>query len=490
MLRFPRRTIKISSAKYVRRSVSILHTILSHGGKTAVTDADGSSYSYAQLNNSSVALAREIQRKYGPNISVVANYNKPGSNYVITTLAAWHLGAAVMPMCTAHTTAELQYFVKDSLSNVIVTSSGGIANQVSGFNTPVYEINNEIWTTKAPDQKEGDLLVMPTSTDPHSASNWDRLAAPALILYTSGTTGQPKGVVHTFRGLGAMVQSLVRAWEYSSHDRILHFLPLHHLHGVLNKLLCTLYVGGHVEFMKSSNAMEIWRRFSLEGKCFLLDQEQKREQGATGKSVSNYQPVSLLMAVPTIYSKLLEAAELIREQSISGGGSPREENSDCKMLTAEDLDLALLAINNLRLTVSGSAAMPPPLMKRWHQFTGGKGDLLLERFGMTEIGMGLSNLYRGERVPGSVGFPLPGVSARLVDDDESEVVNDPERPGELRIKGDMVFREYLGRPEATVESFDAQGWFKTGDIARRDVQGRYFILGRNSMDIIKVSFCG
>jgi malonyl-CoA/methylmalonyl-CoA synthetase len=443
-------------------SMSVLNKILSHRGDSiAVTNSNGSSYSYAQINKSSRALAHDIRRVYGPKISTLANFNSPGSNYVIAMLAAWHLGAAIVPLCTSHTATELKYFVEDSRSDVIISTSD-FRGKLDSLDVPVHEIQESVWV--APEETASAVDLSGRSSD----------ASPALILYTSGTTGQPKGVVHTFGGLSAMVSSLVGAWEYSAQDRILHFLPLHHLHGVLNKLLCTLHAGGHVEFLKSASAAAIWRRLHIEG---VRLQQQRR--GELADCHAQQQPVSLLMAVPTIYSKLLEAADLIRQQ---GKGAPTVEG----MLSPEELDVALLAVNNLRLAVSGSAAMPPPLMERWHLLAGGEGDLLLERFGMTEIGMGLSNLCRGERVPGSVGVPLPGVTARLVDEGGGEIVGEPERSGELRIKGAMVFREYLGRKEATAESFDADGWFKTGDIARRDEAGRYYILGRNSMDIIKV----
>lgn len=443
------------------RSFSVLGTVLSHGSKTAVTDISGISHSYEQLNKYSKALALDLQRSHGPGISVIANFNSPGSNYIITTLAAWHLGAAIVPLCTSHTAAELQYFVEDSSSNVIVSTSD-ISGKLSGINVPVYEIQDRVGVPSSWDDEVSPAGCGSASDD-----------AAALILYTSGTTGRPKGAVHTVAGVLAMVESLVSAWEYSGEDRILHFLPLHHLHGVLNKLLCMLYAGGHVEFMQSASAMSVWRRLYVEG-CRLQSDPLVCNDDQNGN------PVSLLMAVPTIYSKLLEAADLIRHPGASAaiGGD---------LLTTQELDVALTAVNNLRLVVSGSAAMPPPLMERWHYLAGGKGNLILERFGMTEIGMGLSNLYKGERVPGSVGFPLPGVSARLVDEEEREV-HEPDCSGELRVKGAMVFREYLNKPEATVESFDSHGWFKTGDIARRDATGRYYILGRNSMDIIKVGW--
>jgi len=159
-------------------------------------------------------------------------------------------------------------------------------------------------------------------------------------------------------------------------------------------------------------------------------------------------PLTLFMAVPTIYSKLIKEYE---------GMVPEEQKKATKSL------------EKLRLMVSGSAALPVPILEGWKAIS---GHTLLERYGMTEIGMALSNPLKGERIPGTVGFPLPGVQARLVD-------------GELRIKGPQVFQEYLNKPEATKASFDEEGWFKTGDTAEVDNHGRYTILGRSSVDIIK-----
>jgi malonyl-CoA/methylmalonyl-CoA synthetase len=136
-------------------------------------------------------------------------------------------------------------------------------------------------------------------------------------------------------------------------------------------------------------------------------------------------------------------------------------------------------VGRLRLMVSGSAALPVPVLERWRELS---GHTLLERYGMTEIGMGLSNPYRGERIPGSVGMPLPGVEVRLIGDDGSEVFGD--EPGEIQVKGPTVFLEYWDRPEDTDSAFTSDGWFRTGDTGGVE-QGRYRILGRSSVDILK-----
>jgi malonyl-CoA/methylmalonyl-CoA synthetase len=168
-------------------------------------------------------------------------------------------------------------------------------------------------------------------------------------------------------------------------------------------------------------------------------------------------PLTLFMAVPTIYRRLIAAWE-------QAAPADRERMS--------------AACGSLRLMVSGSAALPVSVLERWEEMT---GHVLLERYGMTEIGMGLSNSLLGERFPGSVGFPLPGVQTRVVDEEMTDVA--PGTPGELLIRGLNVFKEYWRRPEETAASF-SDGWFRTGDVVVVE-NGRFRIMGRRSVDIIK-----
>ncbi len=285
-----------------------------------------------------------------------------------------------------------------------------------------------------------------------------------MILYTSGTTRRPKGVLHTHRSLRAQVESQVEAWAWRPDDRILHVLPLHHTHGIVNALLCALWSGAACEMLPGFDAREVWDRFAT---------------GAAG----GRPPVTLFMAVPTIYVKLIAAWE----------AAPEEQRAAWSA-----------GAGSLRLMVSGSAALPERTFRRWREITGHD---LLERYGMTEIGMALSNPLDGERRPGTVGRPLPGVRLRLVDESGETLAHDegppagdgaeagpgpeasrrdPPRdagPGEIRVRGPTLFREYWGRPEATAAAFE-EGWFRTGDVAT--IEGGYWrILGRSSTDIIK-----
>jgi malonyl-CoA/methylmalonyl-CoA synthetase len=253
-----------------------------------------------------------------------------------------------------------------------------------------------------------------------------------MILYTSGTTSRPKGVVTTHDNIVAQITTLVDAWQWSAADRILLCLPLHHIHGIVNVVSCALWSGATCEMLPRFDANIVWERIASDS-------------------------LTLFMAVPTVYTKLIaawESASLLRQTLLSR------------------------ACARLRLMVSGSAALPVGTLNRWKEIS---GHTLLERYGMTEIGMALSNPLEGERVPGSVGAPLPGVEVQLVD--ERGVAVAPGMPGEIEIRGPSVFPEYWGKPEATRLSFRS-GWFRTGDMAVCE-HGRYRILGRMSIDIIK-----
>lgn len=254
----------------------------------------------------------------------------------------------------------------------------------------------------------------------------------ALVFYTSGTTARPKGAVLTHANVAAQAASLVEAWRWSSDDVVLGVLPLHHVHGVINVLTCALWSGACCELAPKFDADAVWERLLAGG-------------------------VTLFMAVPTVYARLIAAWD---------AAPPGRQAA----MTA--------AARGLRLMVSGSAALPAGVLERWRTIT---GHTLLERYGMTEIGMALSNPLEGERRPGHVGQPLPGVAVRLVD--ESGLPAAPGTSGEIEVRGPTVFLEYLNRPEATREAF-RDGWFRTGDQAVIE-GGSYRILGRTSVDIIK-----
>ncbi|MFD0991174.1 acyl-CoA synthetase [Mariniflexile jejuense] len=255
----------------------------------------------------------------------------------------------------------------------------------------------------------------------------------AMIIYTSGTTGLPKGVVSTHKNIEAQISSLISFWGWNQSDHILNVLPMHHVHGIINVLSCALWSGACCEFLPKFNPEEIFKLFKK-------------------------QEINVFMAVPTIYFKLIAYW------------------NDLKKTEQEEI---FLILKKFRLMVSGSAALPLSLHEQWEKIS---NHVLLERYGMTEMGMAISNPYNGKRRPGFIGQPLGNVSVRLVDENNNLVK--VGEPGEIQVKGENVFNEYWNKPEATKEAFTLDGWFKTGDIAVLN-NGSYKILGRNSVDIIK-----
>ncbi|MFN9683156.1 MAG: AMP-binding protein, partial [Bacteroidota bacterium] len=229
------------------------------------------------------------------------------------------------------------------------------------------------------------------------------------------------------------IEMLHKAWKWEGKDRTLCVLPLHHVHGIINVVCCSLWVGATCIFFPRFDPKEVVELLEIPS-------------------------LTVFMAVPTIYYKLITYIEGL---------------SDSR---AVEIKGNLL---KKRLMVSGSAALPVSVMEKWYEIS---GHWLLERYGMTEIGMAISNPYRGsKRKPGFVGLPLPTVDIRLVAEDGKEAKGEP---GEIQVKGPAVFKEYWRRKEATEESFTEDGWFKTGDTAIL-FDGYYKILGRTSIDILK-----
>jgi malonyl-CoA/methylmalonyl-CoA synthetase len=345
----------------------------------------------------------------------ISRYNDSGPTAILAPssiecatalFGTWLSGQAAIPLQITYPVEELLYILRDSRPTKILAH-------------PAYETLAK--TLGAQSSVPYLLLNQDSSIEPMRSEI--RPNQGALVIYTSGTTNKPKGVVTTFAGLEAQVESLLTAWKWTSNDRTLNVLPLHHVHGVVNVLTCALAAGAHCEISERFEPSIVWNK--------ILEKQ-----------------INVFMAVPTIYQRLIKYWE--------GTDSALQKQMS-------------LAARSMRLFVSGSAALPAGTFSRWHSITGHN---LLERYGMTEIGMALSNPYEGERKVGTVGLPLPGVEVRL-------------RDGEIQVRGKTVFKEYLNQPELTHESFTNDGWFKTGDVAEKDADGYYRILGRQSQDIIK-----
>ena len=340
-----------------------------------------------------------------------------GAGYVAAQWGIWRAGAVKVPICLTATEHEWEYSLTDSGASAVMADAASakkIAPLCARLGIRLIDIDAPV----------GQAGILPELTS----------ARRAMILYTSGTTSKPKGVVTTHAHITAQIESLIRAWEWQSSDRIPLFLPMHHIHGIINVTGCALWAGATIEPFAKFDQSALLERIKANA-------------------------YTLFMAVPTIYVKLIQALEL----------APAEERT-----------ALVSSFRQLRLMVSGSAALPASVHEQWTNLT---GQALLERYGMTEIGMAISNPLHGERRPGAVGQALPSVQIRLKAEN-GEIITDEGVPGEIQVRGPNVFTEYWGKPAASAESFDAGGWFRTGDMAVLET-GYYRIMGRLSVDIIK-----
>ena len=372
--------------------------------------------SYAQLRRgarSAAAALADAGIRPGDRVALL---HTADHGFAVNLLGIWQAGAVAVPMAVTHPPAELLHVAADSGAAAIIADEPftATAGDVAG--------------------RTGAMLLEPerVATGPGADALPMDPEAPALIIYTSGSTGRPKGVVWRHRHVAAQIDIMTEAWEWEESDRSLLVLPLHHVHGLVNVLLCTLANGATCEMAGG------------------FDPGRTLDRLGSGD-------VTVFMAVPTIYRRLITAYEAL----------PRDNTARISA-----------ALGRLRLMVSGSAALPVPTLERWRQIS---GHTLLERYGMTEIGMALTNPYRGERIAGTVGRPFPGVDLRIVDDTGRPVIEGTQ--GEIELRGPTVFDEYWQRPAETAAAF-RDGWFMTGDAAVVQ-DGRYRILGRMSVDIIK-----
>lgn len=397
--------------------IQLLKRAKNFKNRTAIV-SNGNSYSYDQLLDASENVtANLLNIKSDLNEARIPFLVPPSFEYTAVQWGIWAGGGIAVPLCVLHPLPAIQYVLEDTAADIVIAHS-----EYLEFLKPLENLIGI--SVLALDS----ILNENTAFLPHVESE-----RRAMILYTSGTTSKPKGVVTTHANIEAQITTLVDAWEWEQDDYILNILPLHHVHGIINVMSCALWSGACCEFLPKFDAEKVWNIIK------------------SGR-------LTLFMAVPTIYYKLIsfwDKASGEEQKDLSGAAS------------------------KLRLMVSGSAALPVPVLEKWEEIT---GQTLLERYGMTEIGMGLSNSYRGERRPGHVGLPLPEVEMRLVDANNNPVA--ANEPGGFQIKGPSVFKEYWQKPEVTQKAFTEDGWFITGDIGMLN-DGLYKILGRDSVDIIK-----
>ncbi|CAJ2656215.1 probable CoA ligase CCL8 [Trifolium pratense] len=410
--------------------------------------ADQKSYSYKQLISSvhqisNLLCGNDVKGNLGgARIGIVA---KPSAEFVAGVLATWFSGGVAVPLALSYPEVELLYVMNNSDVSAILSTEDhselmqSIASKTSSqfFHIPPVPYKS---LEKSKDSQNGESDADRIFLDNTLRSSED----PALILYTSGTTGKPKGVVHTHRSIIAQVQTLTKAWGYTSADQFLHCLPLHHVHGLFNGLLAPLYAGSTVEFLPKFSVSGIWKRW--------------RESYPTEGSKSD-DAITVFTGVPTMYTRLIQGYHAMDSELQASSAS---------------------GARNLRLMMSGSSALPQPVMQEWESITGHR---LLERYGMTEFVMAISNPLKGERKAGTVGKPFPGVQVKILADEEHE--SEGSGTGELCVKSPSLFKQYWKLPEVTKESFTDDGYFKTGDAVTTDKDGYFIILGRNNADIIK-----
>lgn len=327
-------------------------------------------------------------------------------------LACLRVGAVYLPLNTAYTLAELDYFIGDAEPRVVVCAPAakeGIARISAGHGAHVETL----------DENGGGSLMELAKEEPSDFSDAHRGPDDlAAILYTSGTTGRSKGAMLTHDNLLSNALTLRDCWRFTAEDRLIHALPIFHTHGLFVASNITLLAGASMYFLPKFDADEVLR---------LMPE------------------ATAMMGVPTFYVRLVQHPGLTRE-----------------------------ATANMRLFVSGSA----PLLAETHRaFKEMTGHAILERYGMTETNMNTSNPYDGERVAGTVGFPLPGVSLRVTDPESGKPLPDGET-GMIEVKGPNVFKGYWRMPEKTQAEFRADGFFITGDLGKVDERGYVHIVGR------------
>lgn len=343
---------------------------------------------------------------------------------IILYLACLRAGAVYLPLNDAYTLAEMEYYIADAQPRVVVCAPAKLAALLP----LARRLGVAHLVTLGAGEQRGSLAERADAQDPvcfDVARGNEDLAA---ILYTSGTTGRSKGAMLTHGNLASNAFCLKAAWHYTAADVLLHALPLFHIHGLFVAVNVTLAAGASLMLLPAFDPDAIFRHLPS---------------------------ATVLMGVPTFYVRLLQDPRLNRA-----------------------------AAAPMRLFVSGSAPLLADTHREWQART---GHAILERYGMTETGMITSNPYGGERVPGTVGFPLPGVSLRVVDQDSGAPVA-PGTVGMIEVKGPNVFAGYWRMPDKTRAEFRDDGYFVTGDLGKLDERGYVHIVGRGKDLIISGGF--
>jgi malonyl-CoA/methylmalonyl-CoA synthetase len=380
-----------------------------------LVSTSGRSYSYQMLKEMSGKFAAALLARGVAQGDRVAVQVDKSPEALLLYVACLRIGAVYVPINVANTATEVGYFIGDAQPRVVVVRPQARA-QLEPVAARARVAHLETLGTEG-DGSLADLAQHCTAT----AAAAQPLApdTPAAIVYTSGTTGRSKGATLTRANLASNAATLAACWRFTAQDVLLHTLPLFHVHG--------LFVATNT-VLASGSAMLLLPKFEAAAVLQHLPQ------------------ATVLMGVPTHYTRLLQDPGLTSE-----------------------------ATAHMRLFVSGSASL---LAETHREFMQRTGQMILERYGMTETLMNTSNPYAGERVPGSVGPPLPGVALRVTDSATGAVASQADVLGTLEVRGPNVFAGYWGDPARTRSEFTLDGWFKTGDLGRIDPKGYVFIMGR------------
>jgi malonyl-CoA/methylmalonyl-CoA synthetase len=359
----------------------------------------------------------------------VALFLGNGPDFVAAYLGAHMAGAIVVLVNSAYRRTELAHILGDSGTKLVVTE-GRLLPELEGVRAG---LPTELQVVDCRLQIESQPNLQSAICNLQSSD-------VALIGYTSGTTGRSKGAMLTHGNLMANSAAVAAAWRWGPDDRLLLTLPLFHIHGLGVGLHGALLTASTVDLRRGFDAAEVLDTLA---------------RGAT----------TMFFGVPTMYARLVEAARRRLE-----GRGPETVDRESDRLRSPVSGLP----SSVRLFVSGSAPLSPQL---FHEFEALFGQRILERYGMTETVMNLTNPYEGERRPGTVGAPFPGQEARVVDVRTRLPLPDGEA-GEIQVRGPHVFKGYWRNPAATAEALDAEGWFSTGDLGWRDADDYYTISGR------------
>jgi malonyl-CoA/methylmalonyl-CoA synthetase len=390
--------------------------------RLAIETVDGQRISYGELIARAGQMANVLVErgvKIGDRVAAQTEKSVPG---LVLYLAVVRAGAVYLPLNTAYTLNELEYFITDAEPSLVVCDPsksdgiGAIARK-TGAKVETLGSDGKGSLTAAAAEARAEFETVGRANDDLAA-----------ILYTSGTTGRSKGAMLTHDNLASNSLSLVDYWRFSSNDVLIHALPIYHTHGLFVASNVTLFAGASMIFLP---------KFDPEAIIKLMSR------------------ATVLMGVPTFYTRLLQSPALTKE-----------------------------ATRHMRLFISGSAPLLAETHREWFART---GHAVLERYGMTETNMNTSNPYDGDRVPGAVGNPLPGVSVRVTDPETGHELG-RERIGMIEVKGPNVFKGYWRMPEKTKAEFRDDGFFVTGDLGKIDARGYVHILGRGKDLVISGGF--